>query len=334
MFLGTAVSGTNGIHLRGPGIYPIHCHIDGKGGAYTLVIDPTSVTLVNGTPVERCVLNEGDVISVGEARLRFSLQAADEQVAPAPPVTPARASPGHEVPVHRPGPTVAQSATIPNTEDDATVMAVKTTNVQRRATLRPKTAPPAAASSVSRTDGAGGADRHTVPASQTAPQVGPAKLQKSIALVERYITMNHPSDPMSAILGDRGTTKPEYRPAAGGNILRGNHLHIDMKIVSVAQCLKGGRVNATDVDAHNRKAMEAIQHYASLEKVRAFFLLPYYARRGVIVQGRPIEPSETCRLYAGFENLLLEIYEELPEGGVITDEVVERKIDSLADSIN
>jgi len=159
------------------------------------------------------------------------------------------------------------------------------------------------------------------------------KLKKSIELIERYITKEHPRDPMAALLGTAESTRPEYQPAPGGGISRGNYIHIDMKIVSVAACLKGGTVKGYDVDDYNRKAMEAIRHYASLEKVKAFFLMPYYARRRVIVQGRQIEPGEQCRIYAGVENLLLEIYEELPEGGHITDEVVERKIDSLVKSL-
>lgn len=138
---------------------------------------------------------------------------------------------------------------------------------------------------------------------------------------------------MAALLGTAESTRPEYHPAPGGGFSRGNHIHIDMKIVSVAACLKGGTVKGDDVDDYNKKAMAAIEHYASLETVKGFFLLPYYARRGVIVQGKQIEPGETCRVYAGVENLLLEIYEELPEGGQITDEVVERKIDSLARSV-
>jgi len=160
-----------------------------------------------------------------------------------------------------------------------------------------------------------------------------SKGKNAIELIERYITKEHPRDRMAALLGTGESTRPEYQPAPDGGILRGSHIHIDMKIVSVAACLKGGTVKGYDVEDHNRKAMSVIEHYASLEKVKAFFLLPYYVRRRVVFEGRPIAPAEVCRLYAGVENLLLEIYEELPEGGHITDEVVERKIDSLFSSI-
>ena len=38
-------------------------------------------------------------------------------------------------------------------------------------------------------------------------------------------------------------------------------------------------------------------------------------------------------MYAGVENLLLEIYDELPNGGTITDHVVDQKIDGLIKSV-
>ncbi len=70
-------------------------------------------------------------------------------------------------------------------------------------------------------------------------------------------------------------------------------------------------------------------HFYSLPKVQAFFLAPYIVRRGAIVEGEPIPAEEMALVYRGLENLLLELYEELPEGGRITDEAVTAKIEKL-----
>ena len=129
-----------------------------------------------------------------------------------------------------------------------------------------------------------------------------------------------------------GGSKPEYQVVPGG-IARTSDPAADMKIVSVASCLRGGTVSLNDPQGLAAKAMEAIRHYASLAKVRHFFLLPYYLRTKVLVEGAEVPPEEQCRVFAGVENVLLEIYDELPEGGTISDEVVEAKIDSLLASV-
>jgi hypothetical protein len=159
----------------------------------------------------------------------------------------------------------------------------------------------------------------------------PEKSQKAIDLVEYYIGRAHPADAMSSMLGLQ-PTKPVYK-VVQRNIGRESQPQIDMKIVSVASCLPGEDVNASDTAAMARLAFNAIEHYASLPRVQALFLLPYHLRTGTVAEGSPVPPEETCRVYSGVENLLLEIYEELPAGGTITDKVVERKIDELLTSV-
>lgn len=168
------------------------------------------------------------------------------------------------------------------------------------------------------------------PAQETAdPSIGRQK--RGVALAEKYIGMDHPVGEMEQMFG-MGGTKPEYRVVPGG-IARTSDPAADMKIVSVASCLRGGTVSLNDPQGLAAKAMEAIRHYASLPKVRHFFLLPYYLRTKVLIEGAEVPQEEQCRLFAGVENLLLEIYDELPEGGTISDERVEAKIDSLLASI-
>ena len=160
----------------------------------------------------------------------------------------------------------------------------------------------------------------------------PQKTQKAIDLAEYYIGKAHPGDAMSSVLGlGRQPTKPVYK-VVQGTIGRESQPHIDMKIVSVASCLPGEDVNASDTAAMARLAFNAIEHYARLPKVTAFFLLPYNVRAGTMTEGA-VPPEEACRVYSGVENLLLEIYDELPSGGVITDAIVEQKIDELIKSV-
>ena len=174
---------------------------------------------------------------------------------------------------------------------------------------------------------AGGEQPAVVKFESTAPE----KTQKAIDLAEYYMGRGHPADAMSSVLGVQ-PTKPVYE-VVQGQVGRESQPQIDMKIVSVASCLPGDDVDASDNTAIARLAFTAIEHYASLPKVQALFLLPYRVRAGTVTEGSAVPPEETCRVYSGVENLLLEIYDELPDGGTITDKVVEQKIDELIKSL-
>ncbi|MEK7727288.1 MAG: hypothetical protein AAB354_02680 [candidate division KSB1 bacterium] len=160
----------------------------------------------------------------------------------------------------------------------------------------------------------------------------PEKSQKAIALIEKYIAMEHAQSDFERMLG-LPPTKPTYKPASNNQTMRQSYPQVDMKIVSVAGYLSGGTVNPNDDAKLAELAFRAIQHYASLPKVQIFFLLPYNLRKKVIIEGAAIPSEEQCRLFAGTENLLLEIYEELSQGEVITDKLVDRKIDLLLTSL-
>ncbi len=161
--------------------------------------------------------------------------------------------------------------------------------------------------------------------------VAPDKTQRALELCEGYIDRDHPMDSTMQMLGVQ-RTKPVYK-VVQGSVGRESQPHVDMKIVSVASCLPDEDVDASDTTVVARMAFDAIEHYASLPKVQAFFLLPYRLRTRTVAEGSPVPPEEACRVYSGVENLLLEIYEELPNGGTITDNVVEQKIDAMIESV-
>ena len=161
--------------------------------------------------------------------------------------------------------------------------------------------------------------------------VAPEKTQKAIDLAEDYIGRGQPADATMQMLGVP-RTKPMYSVVQGA-VRRESQPQVDVKIVSVVSCLPDEDVAMGDTAKIARMAFDAIQHYASLAKVQALFLLPYRLRANAVADGSPVPPEETCRVYSAVENLLLEIYDELPSGGTITDGVVEQKVDELIKSI-
>jgi hypothetical protein len=193
----------------------------------------------------------------------------------------------------------------------------------------PAASPPAVAAPTSPAP-ASGAEGEMPPVARYR-SVDPGKTQRAVELCEEYVDRAHPVDATMQMLGVK-RTRPVYR-AVQDTVARESQPRIDMMIVSVVTCLPDEDVDINDTAKVARLALEAIQHYASIPKVRAFFLLPYRLRAKTVVEGSAIPPEEQCRVYSGVENLLLEIYEELPGGGTITDEVVERKMDRLIKSV-
>lgn len=68
------------LQLNDPRCSRLHCRVDAGGGKVELAdADSTSGTRVNGRPTDRCELNLGDVIGVGQSELRFQLAAAQDE---------------------------------------------------------------------------------------------------------------------------------------------------------------------------------------------------------------------------------------------------------------
>jgi hypothetical protein len=93
--------------------------------------------------------------------------------------------------------------------------------------------------------------------------------------------------------------------------------------MSAASCLGRHNISQFDPAAVGVAAVTAIMHYAEIPVVRYCFSLAYLSR---VRENHAIDLNQVLvTVYKGVESLLLEIYDELPEGGVITDTHVEQK---------
>jgi pSer/pThr/pTyr-binding forkhead associated (FHA) protein len=61
--------------LLEPGVWPRHFRIDWKPEGLILEADADAIVGINDTPVRQAVLRNGDVITVGSTKIRFSLSA-------------------------------------------------------------------------------------------------------------------------------------------------------------------------------------------------------------------------------------------------------------------
>lgn len=134
-------------------------------------------------------------------------------------------------------------------------------------------------------------------------------------------------------------SKPEYE-IEGGKVGRVANPAQDIKIVQSASILDGSRrkdLNLQQVLQDNgRWAFNVIEHYAQTGLARFLFLLPTAAKSfDAISQGKKaIIVTEHLRIdvYKGVENVLLEIWDELPEGGHFDDFTVSKKLLSIVES--
>jgi hypothetical protein len=132
----------------------------------------------------------------------------------------------------------------------------------------------------------------------------------------------------ASLQSDRYDVRPD------GNTARKTNAVSDMSIVSVASCLpKGGNLLAMSNEQLGTFAFQAITHYAKIPLVRYFLGLSF--SQDALKKG-PLSPSMDFdwrrylgQLYSGGELLLLEVYDELPDGGLITDEIVVKKVRSF-----
>lgn len=133
---------------------------------------------------------------------------------------------------------------------------------------------------------------------------------------------------LPGILGIMGSLDANrYQVVGPGRIGRMTNPAVDGAIMGVASCLPRQHVPATDTMALGRLAFDAIKHYALIPAVRFCFSLPYLdASR----HSRQIDPTACeAEVYQATEALLLQIWDELPDGGVITDDLVLQKVRSI-----
>jgi hypothetical protein len=139
----------------------------------------------------------------------------------------------------------------------------------------------------------------------------------------RYV--DHPPVPGLLALFGMGLPADRYAVMPGGKIGRKSNPQIDALIVQVAGCLRGlGTFNINDSVRIANAAYDAITHYKDIPVVYFFFALPYFES---VVNTKKLSPNDALiTVYKGVEGLLLEIYDELGEGQIITDDRVRNKV--------
>jgi hypothetical protein len=134
-------------------------------------------------------------------------------------------------------------------------------------------------------------------------------------------------------------SKPEYEVVAG-KVGRVANLFQDIKIVQTATLLAGSNVNAWDpdqkVEQYGELAFKVIEHYAKTALARFLFHLPTASKScEATAQGKRaivVEEYERIGVYKGVENVLLEIWDGIGEGGHIDDATVTRKLLSIVEA--
>jgi predicted component of type VI protein secretion system len=61
------------VSLDEPGVWPCHCKIQWREEGLVLEVEPDALASVNGEPMPRALLRNGDRITLGGVTLRFSL---------------------------------------------------------------------------------------------------------------------------------------------------------------------------------------------------------------------------------------------------------------------
>src|SRR5271170_684369 len=61
------------VSLEEPGVWPCHCKIHWRREGLVLEVEPGALASVNGVPMPRALLRNGDMITLGGVTLRFSL---------------------------------------------------------------------------------------------------------------------------------------------------------------------------------------------------------------------------------------------------------------------
>lgn len=71
MLVGRAADGD--LSLEEPGVWPRHFQITRQGRDLVCQAEPNALLSVNGVQVDRAVLRNGDVISIGALKIQFAL---------------------------------------------------------------------------------------------------------------------------------------------------------------------------------------------------------------------------------------------------------------------
>jgi hypothetical protein len=145
--------------------------------------------------------------------------------------------------------------------------------------------------------------------------------KESIEKARKYV--DQPPIPMLLAAFGAGLSQDRYVIMANGEIGRKSNSEIDGLIVSVAQCLTGRGV-IRDQSGIANAAYDAIIHYQKIPAVYYFFVLPYLD--SVISTKKLSKEEALITAYKGVEGLILQLYDELGEGQVISDGMVKKRV--------
>lgn len=152
-------------------------------------------------------------------------------------------------------------------------------------------------------------------------------ISKDIVKKARRYVDNPPIPGLLAMFG-MDLPSDRYVIMSGGNIGRKSNPQIDALILQVAGCLRGrGTFNMNDPEGVANAAYDAIIHYKNISLVYYFCALPYFES---VMHSKKLSPNDALiTVYKGIEGLLLEIYDELGEGQVISDDKVRDKVQQM-----
>ena len=69
----------NQLQLDDDGVWDQHLALEFQGGGFQLAVAPGALAAVNSEPVQNQILRNGDIITVGSAKLQFWLAAARQR---------------------------------------------------------------------------------------------------------------------------------------------------------------------------------------------------------------------------------------------------------------
>jgi predicted component of type VI protein secretion system len=69
----------NDLQLADDGVWDQHLSLEFQGGGFNLAVAPSALIAVNGEPFQNQTLRNGDIITIGSAKLQFWLAAARQR---------------------------------------------------------------------------------------------------------------------------------------------------------------------------------------------------------------------------------------------------------------
>ena len=69
----------NDLQLDDGGVWDRHLALEFQGGGFNLAVEPDALVAVNGAPFQNQTLRNGDIITLGSAKLQFWLAAARQR---------------------------------------------------------------------------------------------------------------------------------------------------------------------------------------------------------------------------------------------------------------